>query len=375
MEAVVKHSEAYSVAALKMGEKSNNSARRAELKRISEICKRFPAQPAQDFYEAVQSIHFVTHCLSFNPFRMCHQQFQLGRTDRYLWPFYEKDIHNSTITKEFAQLLLDCLGIQINMRVPNGLSSGYMVGGRNEKGEIISNELTDMCMQVISDIRLVYPSVGLCCNEGMSEKHIDKACEQLLSGYSHPAIFNDDVIAKGLIYYGLPKKQAHNYIHSTCVEITPIAASNAWIASPYTNMTQILLEIMDREFDSFQELIKGYFEVLDNRIKVNFENNEALRLYILNRIPKYGNDIDEVDSLYSVFTEHIAEECQKYNGLFENSKAIPSIFCWVMHEYFGRETIATPDGRKSGFPLGEGSDPCQGREMNRPTASILSSTK
>lgn len=458
LEAVIRHSEAYSELALKMSKISCNPEKQAELKRISEICKRVPAQPAQNFYEAVQSVHFVTHCLSFNPFRMCRQQFQLGRPDRYLWPFYEKDIQNNIITKEFAQLLLDCLGIQINMRVSNGLSSGYMVGGKNEKGEIVSNDLTDMCMQVISDIRLVYPSVGLCCNEGMSERHIDKACELLLSGYSHPAIFNDDIIAKGLVYYGVPAEQAHNYIHSTCVEITPIAASNAWVASPYTNMPQILLDIMDCEFGSFEELIEGYFEALDNRIKVNFENesrsrairaegtinpllscfvddclkrgtdiecggavynwimpsfvgisnsvdslfaikalvfdekqltlrelkvilennfkdNEALRLHILKHIPKYGNDIDEVDSLYSVFTEHIAEECQKYNGFFQNSKLIPSIFCWIMHEYFGRETIATPDGRKSGFPLGDGSGPCQGREMNGPTASILSSTK
>ena len=46
-----------------------------------------------------------------------------------------------------------------------------------------------------------------------------------------------------------------------------------------------------------------------------------------------------------------------------------------MHERFGRETGATPDGRKAGFPLGDGSGPCQGRELNGPTASILSSTK
>ncbi|MBQ4620070.1 MAG: formate C-acetyltransferase/glycerol dehydratase family glycyl radical enzyme, partial [Clostridia bacterium] len=36
---------------------------------------------------------------------------------------------------------------------------------------------------------------------------------------------------------------------------------------------------------------------------------------------------------------------------------------------------ASPDGRKAGFPLGDGSGPCQGREKNGPTASILSSTK
>ena len=46
-----------------------------------------------------------------------------------------------------------------------------------------------------------------------------------------------------------------------------------------------------------------------------------------------------------------------------------------MHEYFGRKTGATPDGRKKGFPLGDGSGPCQGREQSGPTASILSSTK
>ena len=42
---------------------------------------------------------------------------------------------------------------------------------------------------------------------------------------------------------------------------------------------------------------------------------------------------------------------------------------------FGLETGATPDGRVAGFPLGDGSGPCQGRERSGPTASILSSTK
>ena len=96
---------------------------------------------------------------------------------------------------------------------------------------------------------------------------------------------------------------------------------------------------------------------------------------ILNHIPKYGNDMDEVDSLFSVFTEFIVAECKKYSGLHSNGNLIPSVFCWVMHERFGRETGATADGRLAGFPLGDGSGPCQGREKSGPTASILSSTK
>lgn len=458
LQAVIKHAESHSDLALKMSQEANEPCRRRELERISEICKKVPAEPAETFYEAVQSVHFITHCLSFNPLRMCAQQFQLGHPDRYLLPFYERDIKNGGITEEYAQLLLDCLGIQINMRVPNGLSSGYMVGGRDENGEIIANALTDMCMQVVDDIKLVYPAVGLCYTAGMPEKYLEKACLLLSKGYSHPAIFNDDVIAKGLMHYGVPEAQAHNYIHSTCVEITPVASSNAWVASPYTNMPWLLLDIMDRDYPTFDALLDAYFERLDNDIAYhfnnqnnlrscraensinpllscfvndclergidiecggarhnwimpsfvgmanlvdslyaiktlvfdeqkitvrefkaildnNFEGNETLRLYILNSIPKYGNDIDDIDRYFGMVSEHIVKECEKYSGLHANSKLIPSVFCWIMHEWFGRETSATPDGRKAKFPLGDGSGPCQGREMNGPTASVLSSTK
>jgi len=458
LQAVIKHSENYADAALKMSLATTDPTRRNELEKIAEICKKVPANPAESFYEAVQSVHFITHCLSLNPFRLCAQQFQLGHPDRYLLKFYKKDMQKGTLTKDYAQLLLDCLGIQINMRVPSGLSSGYMVGGRDEQGEIVANELTEMCIQVIDDIRLVYPAVGFCYTDGIPEKYLDKAIALLLKGYSHPAIFNDDVITKGLMHYGVPEEQAHNYIHSTCVEITPVSSSNVWVASPYTNMPLLLLELMNKEYSSFEALINTYFEKLDAHIKFNFERenhnrsvraqnsinpllscfvndclekgvdierggakynwimpsfvgmanlvdslyaiktlvfdekklslcefktilennfegNEPLRFYILNHISKYGNDINDIDQYFGFVSEHIAKECEKYTGLYSNANLIPSVFCWIMHERFGRETSATPDGRKAGFPLGDGSGPCQGREANGPTASVLSSTK
>ncbi len=458
LQAVIKHSENYADFASKLSEKTDDPLRKAELIQIEKICRKVPAEPAETFYEAVQAVHFITYCLSLNPIRLWAQQFQLGHPDRYLWPYYEKDIANQTITRGFAQLLLDCLGIQINLRVPRGLSSGYMVGGRDADRNIVSNELTDMCMQVIDDIRLVYPAVGLCVTDGMDEKHLKKACAILSNGRSHPAIFNDDVITKGLQHYGVPEKESHSYIHSTCVEITPEAASNVWVASPYTNVAQILLDVMDREYGSLEELIRAYHSRLDGIIEENFERlrdwrihraenslnpllscfvkdclkrgldieqggaiynwimpsfvgmanlvdsvyaikklvfeekrltlqafksvlerdyegNEPLRQYILNRIPKYGNDNDDVDRYFSLFADHIVSECKKYESVFTNGALIPSVFCFIRHETFGRETIATPDGRVAGFPLGDGSGPCQGREMNGPTASVLSSTK
>lgn len=459
LEAVVIHSENYSKLAASLAETEVNETRRNELRKIAEVCKNVPLNPAKSFYEAVQSVQFVTYCLSFNPLRYgAFQQFQLGHPDRYLLKYYEEDIKNGEITKEYAQLLLDCLGIQINMRVPNGLSCGYMVGGRDKNGRVVANELTQMCMNVISDVRLVYPAVGLCYTDEMGDEYLTKSCEILATGASHPAIFNDDIITEGLKFYGIPENEAHDYIHSTCVEITPVAASNVWVASPYTNMAQLLLDCMDKEYTAFDELqneiksrlsqsIKKNFDeqnairhqreqnsvnpllscfvndclslgldiecggarynwimpsfvgmgnlidslyaiktlVFDNKeltllefkniVDSNFESDEALRQRILNKISKYGNDDNEVDSLFNTYTDFIVDECKKHTPSHQNARLIPSVFCWIKHEIFGSETGATPDGRKAGFPLGDGSGPCQGREHNGPTASVLSSTK
>jgi formate C-acetyltransferase len=458
LSAVLVHSENYADLLSRRVNEETSTKIKEELLELSEICRRVPRHRAKSFHEAVQSVHFISHALSLNPLRLCDQQFQLGRPDQYLYPFYKADIESGRITKERAQLILDCLGIQINNRVPRGLSSGYMVGGRDRNGKAVQNELTLMLMDVIDHVRLVYPAVGLCYNNDMEEIYLSRACEILAKGRSHPAIFNDDIIAEGLMSYGVGREAAHNYIHSTCVEITPIASSNVWVASPYTNMPAILLDCLNREYDTFDDLLSEVFSRLDASILRNFEeqdnsrkrresqsvnpllscfvddclargldidaggakynwimpsfvgvanlvdslyavkkvvfdkremplgelreildNNfadkEDVRQKLLNSIEKYGNDNDDIDVYFGMITEHLVSECKKYKSFHHNADIIPSVFCWVMHEYFGRKTGATPDGRFAGFPLGDGSGPCQGREMCGPTASILSSTK
>ena len=458
LHAVERCAERYADAARNMAEACADPTRRDELIKIADICERVPRLPADSFYEAVQSVSFITFCLSFDPKRYtAAQQFQLGHPDRYLLPCYERDIKAGMMTKDEAQVLLDCLGIQINNRVPRGLSSGYMVGGRSADGSVVANDLTEMGMQVIDDIRLVYPSVGYCYTEDAPKELLEKACVILSHGRSHPAIFNDDVISRGLREYGVSEADSHEYIHSTCVEITPAAASSIWVASPYHNMAQLLLDVLDREYESMDALLAAFFKHLDDAVtkanisqeqarvsrrtdgmtpllscfvndclslgrdiendgaryrwtmpsfvgianavdslnvirKVifeeksmtfaglkamldrNFEGDEPTRLRFLNGIDKYGNDIPKADEYFGVITRHITDFCAAFNQRSTASVLVPSAFCWVMHEHFGKLTGATPDGRPAFFPLGDGSGPCQGREKNGPTASVCSAT-
>jgi formate C-acetyltransferase len=252
--------EAYAACALRSAETESNESRRAELRNIAGVCSRVPALPARNFREAVQSVHFVTFCLQ--------GLYQLGRPDRYLIGYYTQDIQDGIMTGEEAQELIDCLCLLYNEYVPEGLAAGLMVGGRDADGDDVSNPLTRRFLESIPHTGLIYPGIGLCWSAKTPKELLRRAAELLADGHSHPAIFNDQVITAGLRGYGVEPAEACAYIHSTCVEITPIASSAVWVASPYINLVQPLLDIVnDAEPPSFNALKREYRDRLARVIR------------------------------------------------------------------------------------------------------------
>jgi len=106
----------------------------------------------------------------------------------------------------------------------------------------------------------------------------------------------------------------------------------------------------------------------------DFTGREDLRLMLLNRSPKYGNDDDDVNNLAVQVTGWIRDEVRQYTG-YLGGRYLSAFFCWIMHEQLGRLTCASANGRRAGFPLGDGSGPAQGRERCGPTAALLSATR
>jgi formate C-acetyltransferase len=80
-----------------------------------------------------------------------------------------------------------------------------------------------------------------------------------------------------------------------------------------------------------------------------------------------------VDDLVVTITSWILEEVRRYTT-YLGGRYLSGFFCWIMHEQLGRVTSASADGRRAGFPLGDGSGPAQGRERLGPTAAVLSTT-
>jgi len=233
--------------------------RRVELERIAQVCRRVPAYPARTFHEALQSVHFL------NAGTMIAEAVGYlvpGRVDRYLLPFYRDDIAAGRLTHEQAQELLDCSWIIISEYVAKGGAVSVMIGGPafadaavrstratagtpDLEGRDVTNEITWMALQAVEDVGLSYPSVGIAWHPGTPEELLDRAIELIARGTSNPAWFNDPVISAGMRRYGVPAPDCHEFINSTCVEITPVGASNVWVASPYFNLCGELLGLIE----------------------------------------------------------------------------------------------------------------------------------
>ncbi|MCX5852662.1 MAG: formate C-acetyltransferase/glycerol dehydratase family glycyl radical enzyme [Deltaproteobacteria bacterium] len=106
----------------------------------------------------------------------------------------------------------------------------------------------------------------------------------------------------------------------------------------------------------------------------DWDDAEDKRLYFLNKIPKYGNDVDEVDEMASRVLNHFCDELAQYKN-YRGGAFWPGVFSVGFHIAFGSFTAATPDGRASGEVLGNGLTPSTGNALSGPTAVMNSVTK
>ena len=103
----------------------------------------------------------------------------------------------------------------------------------------------------------------------------------------------------------------------------------------------------------------------------NFEGYERLRLQLLNRAPKFGNDIGEVDDIHYELLHDSAEYTQK----FKDARGGTYCFCnqaQTVNVTHGSYVGATPDGRFAFTPLSDNSSPAMGRDVNGPTSTVNS---
>lgn len=120
---------------------------------------------------------------------------------------------------------------------------------------------------------------------------------------------------------------------------------------------------------------------LKSALSDNWQSLESARIHqMIRHLPKYGNDIDEVDEVVSDVFESYLELLHSYKT--ERSGKGPVISRYTMstsnitaYVPNGLEVGATPDGRFDYQPLNEGCSPTQGTDTHGPTAVLKSVSK
>lgn len=494
VDAVVDFSRRYSDMLLKLAAQVEGS-RKTEVLELARICGKVPREPAETFWEAIQS-YWLTYLI--NHIESNAYSLNIGRFDQILYPYYKRDLEENRVTREGAFELVENFWLKVNQlnKVKcwddTKTFTGYQmftsltVGGTDSRGGDAVNEISLMCLKAYRDLKLPMPSLCVRYFSGMKEDFLHECVETIKTGGGMPAIYNDGVAIPALLNRGVSVEDAYNWAIEGCVEITVPGKWGGRYGASFLNLPKVLemalnggrdpitgdrlfgadkdlstLDSFDELLDHFKHQIERYVDLVtiaDNINDLSWERNvpvpylsllvddcvrrgkqiheggavydytggqltgiamvadclaairkvvyeektvsgsellqalhsnfetsnekidgEALRRVLI-ECPKYGNDIDYVDTLAKdVFTFYNSVVQRKRNTRFGRGpiggRFHPSTATVVNNVPMGEMVGATPNGRKAFEPLSEGLSPFRGSDKSGVTAVMKTVSK
>jgi pyruvate-formate lyase len=217
-------------------------ARRHELSQMAETLALVPWEPAQTFWQAVQSL-WLTHMLIMSEENYPGPGVSFGRIDQYLYPLWAKGLDQG-MDREFGKEILKCFWIHANtaydamIRVGGnqGITAGYgqliTLSGMGAGGADMTNDLTYAMLEVIDEMSpILEPKPNVRLHRNTPDDLYNKIVDMISSSQGAPFLLNfDERSMAGMmrqarisgVEHLINESNVHDYAPVGCLENTMV---------------------------------------------------------------------------------------------------------------------------------------------------------
>ena len=282
-----------------------NPEYRANLEKLAETLLRVPANQPSSFYEAVLAIYF---CFSADPD-------SVGTLDRYLEPFYVKDIADGVITREKAGEYLQELFLMLQAATPiesgnftRGGESHFCIGGYLPDGNIAFTDLSKLIVESLTELPTYIPQVTFRWTKKNSRDDLRFMLDaERNDPHKRIAFTNDEKRIKCYTEIcGIPFENAVSYTTVGCNEPAFVGAITG--STSKINFAKSMADIFHEKFDliknakTFDEFFTEYWKLTTEYLDIGYEYDNKYNLI-------RALDINYISSLF-------------FNGCIENGKSL-----------------------------------------------------
>jgi trans-4-hydroxy-L-proline dehydratase len=215
----------YRKALLEMAAQEADPQRKEELEQMAQILAKVPWEPAETFWEAVQSL-WLTHMLVMSDENYPGPGVSFGRLDQFLYPAWERSIQ-AGMDRELGKEILKCFWMHCNTAYDGmirtsgnqGITAGYgqlfTISGVGLDGEDRSNDLTYVLLEVIDEMSpILEPKPNVRLHRNSPEPLLDKVVDMIASSQGAPFLLNFDERSMAGLMLEAQKGGVQKYIHA-----------------------------------------------------------------------------------------------------------------------------------------------------------------
>ncbi|HJX04175.1 MAG TPA: pyruvate formate lyase family protein, partial [Dehalococcoidia bacterium] len=299
LQATIDFAGRYARLAQEKAAEEPNPRRKAELETIADICRRVPADPARNFWEALQSfwfVYIVQRIEGLGP------GLGIGRADQYFYPLYNKDIEEGTISREKALELVELLLVKINDTVVLMSSvfaeqlagfptlANIILGGETLDGKDAVNELSYLFLDAEREVGMTVEEIVVRVNKKNPDTFLMKACEVNKALTGKFKFLSDNTAIQQMMVDGKPN--ARDYVVVGCY--TPTVPVYSFSTSCCMVNIALMLELAlnngvsrlsgkqfgpkvgdARKFASYEEVWNAFKETVDFIIPLGIISTNA----------------------------------------------------------------------------------------------------